>query len=617
MLKNMKIGKRLVVTFLLVTVISSIAGIVGLFQMTNMNSNYTFALDHYGFTQGDIGLFHAQFNESRKLVRDILLTSETEKINVYSTELDAVNTDINTYLTKMKSAMVNDSEMKYYKEISSNLAEYKTITDKVVELAKQDSNQKARTVLILQGDPLADTVSQSIKALISANTASGNQVASSLSSQGTAAVLIIIVIISLSLLLSCVISISIARSISKPVKEMAEAAQKMAEGDLSIQVNVNSKNEIGQLGCAFAKSNASIKSYITDITKILSEIEQGNLTATSELDYIGDYTDLKNAYLGILNSLNEALNQIDEASEQISSGSSHVSDGARALAEGATEQASSVEELAASINEISDKVKDNAQNAAKASENVSEVRSEIETSNRYMADMLAAMSQISDSSNQIGKIIKTIEDIAFQTNILALNAAVEAARAGSAGKGFAVVADEVRNLASKSAQAAKSTTALIENSVKQVVNGTKIADKTAESLVRVLESAKLVSDTVEQISEASKQQAISIDQVTLGADQISGVVQTNSATAEESAAASEELSQQAAAMKKLVGRFQLKGKSSSASASDYEAPQDMPAEPQQSEPEPEYDQLEQQPTEPETVNAEAIPAQAEPGDIFC
>jgi len=249
---------------------------------------------------------------------------------------------------------------------------------------------------------------------------------------------------------------------------------------------------------------------------------------------------------------------MSQSSEQVSSGSEQVSNGAQALAQGATEQASSIEELSATITEIASNVKLNATSAADASIKVNHVSSELDVSNQNMQDMIAAMSKISDSSSQIGKIIKAIEDIAFQTNILALNAAVEAARAGAAGKGFAVVADEVRNLASKSAEAANNTTALIENSIKEVENGTKIADQTATALKKVVLEATAVSNTVTLISQASNEQANSINQITLGVDQISSVVQTNSATAEESAAASEELSGQAQILKSLVGKFKLK-----------------------------------------------------------
>ena len=349
-----------------------------------------------------------------------------------------------------------------------------------------------------------------------------------------------------------------ANSISKPVKVMVSAAQRIAQGELNTQINVDSKDEIGKLGTSFVKSNKSIRMYILELTKNLGDVAKGDLTInSSELEYCGDYKALRKAYVNIVTSLNSVINKIRQTSEQVASGSEQVSDVAKILAHGAAEQASSAEELSTSITEISSHIVDNVKRASYASENVNHVSSEIDTCNEHMRNMVAAMNEINNSSSQIGKIIKTIHDIAFQTNILALNAAVEAARAGTAGKGFAVVADEVRNLANKSAEAAKNTALLIENSITQVKNGTRIADETEKSLLKVVKSAKSVSDTVEQISLASKRQSTAINQVKQNIEQISNVVQTNSATAEECAAASEELSEDAKTMKVLVGKFKL------------------------------------------------------------
>ncbi len=267
------------------------------------------------------------------------------------------------------------------------------------------------------------------------------------------------------------------------------------------------------------------------------------------------------SFRGIAEKLNDTMMQISQSASQVASGSEQVSNGAQALSQGATQQASSVEELAATINEISDKVNQNADSARQANKKAGSVSAEMNVSNEKMQQMIEAMGDITNCSNEIGKIIKTIEDIAFQTNILALNAAVEAARAGSAGKGFAVVADEVRNLASKSAEASQNTSALIENSLKAVENGTHIADETARSLLQAVNDVSEMTAIIGQISEASSLQADSIAQITMGIDQISSVVQTNSATAQESAAASEELSSQSQLMKSLVGRFKLKNSS--------------------------------------------------------
>ncbi len=557
----MKIGKKLMITFLLIAIISSVGGIVGLRIMTTMNSTYGGALKDYGFSQGDIGIFNTEFNSNCAILRDVINTTDVDEKITYSADLNQSNSKIDVYFSSIKKRMVSEKEVGYYNSLKDNLSKYATVRDQVVSLALQNKNAEAKTFLTDQVMPISDSIRTTTNALISEKTNVGNQIAADLTSQGTVATLGICILILVTFLISFFLAVRIARGISKPVQEMAVAAQKMAEGDLSVQVSYNSKNEIGQLAQAFSKTIETMKSYISDISWNLAKMAQGDLCITQTSEYKGDFIELQRSVENIVASLNDTLTQINQASEQVASGSEQVSGGAQALAQGTTEQASSIEQLSATITEISDHVKSNAEHASKASRLVNQVGTKLEESNRNMNQMMDAMAQINDSSGQIGKIIKTIEDIAFQTNILALNAAVEAARAGAAGKGFAVVADEVRNLASKSAKAAKDTTLLIENSLLQVENGTKIADTTAQSLVEVVENAKEVTSDVEQISEASNHQSDAVGQVMLGMEQISNVVQTNSATAEQSAAASEELSGQAQTLKELVARFKLKEQS--------------------------------------------------------
>lgn len=363
----------------------------------------------------------------------------------------------------------------------------------------------------------------------------------------------------LCILLGILFSLIITKSIANPISLVCRRLELLAAGDLATDtVSVQAKDETGILASSLEKTILSMRGYIAEITQVLHKLSNGNMQVRVQTNFEGDFAPIKESLVNIAESMNEVLSKINVSSGQIASGSEQVSSGAQALAQGATEQASSIEELSATIAEISDHVEENARSATEANKNMGIVKSEIETSNEHMNGMVSAMGKINDSSSQIGKIIKTIEDIAFQTNILALNAAVEAARAGDAGKGFAVVADEVRNLASKSSEAAKNTTILIENTMRQVEDGSKIANQTAKSLFTVVDSIQTVSEKVSQISSASVQQSNAIGQVTTGVDQISKVVQTNSATAEESAAASEELSGQAQLLKTLVGRFQLK-----------------------------------------------------------
>ena len=361
------------------------------------------------------------------------------------------------------------------------------------------------------------------------------------------------------LLIGLFVAYRVASGIANPVRDMSDRIQLLSEGDLTSDISViDRKDEIGTLNQSLINTVNFLREYITEISAVLGKISNGELNVEIEKEYIGDFVSIKDSMEKIAASLTDTMIEIKNRSDQVAIGSDQVSSGAQALSQGATEQASSIEQLSASIIEISDQVRSNAVNANNATSLVESVGKEIDRSNIHMQEMIRAISEISDKSAQIGRIIKTIDDIAFQTNILALNAAVEAARAGAAGKGFAVVADEVRNLAGKSAQAASETTELIESSISAVLNGTRIADETAESLSSVVTGASKITSLMQDISKASNEQANSIGQVTQGIEQISGVVQTNSATAEESAAASEELSAQAQLLNSLVSKFKMR-----------------------------------------------------------
>ena len=352
-------------------------------------------------------------------------------------------------------------------------------------------------------------------------------------------------------------ALRLIRLLVEPIKEIEGVATQMAAGNFGSQITYESKDELGSLAEQVRKFVDTIQTIIGDQDYMLGEMAKGNFAVEPRVPerYVGDFTAVLNSLTNIKSRLSNVMMQINQSADQVAAGSDQVSSGAQALSQGATEQASSVEELAATIADISSQVTRNAENAKQASQKANTLGVELDEGTRQMNEMTAAMDEIRGKSQEIGKIIKTIEDIAFQTNILALNAAVEAARAGAAGRGFAVVADEVRNLASKSADASKETSALIEDSVRAVENGSRVAAETAKTIMTVAEESRSIVTTIDEIAQASMQQADAVVQVTQGMDQISSVVQTNSATAEESAAASEELSSQASMLKELVGQF--------------------------------------------------------------
>jgi len=362
-----------------------------------------------------------------------------------------------------------------------------------------------------------------------------------------------------------VVSEKQARYQGEHVDKLVVNLERLSSGDLHCDMLVaNPDEDTNGLYELFTKISDNLhltvntlKTYIGEISNALSAMSSGNLNVSIQSDYRGDFVALKDSINSIAGSLSQVMSEINIAAEQVAAGTSQVSDGSQAISQGATEQAGAIEELSSTVTQIAEQTKQNALNANRANELTFAAKNDAVKGNDQMKAMQNAMAQINEASENISKIIKVIDDIAFQTNILALNAAVEAARAGVHGKGFAVVAEEVRNLAARSANAAKETTALIEGSIKKTEAGTKIANETADALENIVNGVEKAAQLVSEITAASGDQAGAIAQVNQGIEQLSQVVQTNSATSEETAASAEELSSQAEMLKSMVGHFTL------------------------------------------------------------
>lgn len=560
------IRKRLNKGFSLITIVCCIALVLCDIAIFAMSSQYEHAMSSYGFSQGDIGKAMVTFSEARSSLRAVISYKSTTEINSEKKEYQTKKQLFDTYLSEMEKSMVTKEGKESYANIVSKLDDYWNMSDSILKIASTSDpaaceNAQKQEYEVL--GPKYDELYNDMKELMDLNVNMGDDLEDILFVIKIVLGVLVLVIIGGSIMTSKRIGAKIADQIEKPVADLAERLKKFAQGDLDSPFpEQNNEDEIAFMNDVAKEMAANLNLIISDLSRLMSLMADGNFAISTEIEdkYVGKFVELLESIRNMNRKMDSTLRHVEESAEQVTAGSENLAQSAQDLAEGATEQAGAVEQLQATMSTITEQVADTVNNLNDTSRKAESYAKSADSSKTDMRELMEAMQRISETSKKIENIISDIESIASQTNLLSLNAAIEAARAGEAGKGFAVVAEQIRMLADESAKSAVDTRTLIEGALNEIEEGNQVAQKAADSMETVVQGINDISDTSKMLSENSNQQIAALREAEKGIEQISEVVQSNSAASEECSATSEELSAQAEAMNEMTAQFVLRDK---------------------------------------------------------
>lgn len=522
-----------------------------------LTDKYRAALDDYGFSQGDVGKVGIVFQGECVLSRDIILADDKVRQDEAVAALKANRENFHNILSNAMKFIQAPEVVEALSQISGEYESFRQIVDDATALAQSGEREQALQKLENQADELATSIEKKINDAMDVTLARGKEIAARINAVRTVMTVLVLVFALAVIMVSLGVSRAIVKQIREPIQNMLESARRISMGDLAVELEASSRDEIGSLAAAFQEMVMHFRGYISAIRSVTAGMEAHRLDMAVTEEFYGEFSQIKDSLNNTIQSMNQAFREMSGAAGQVRQKSEQTAEQAKTLEDNTTEQAGIVEELVASLSLITEKVNENAKDARSAEE-LSKSTSDIaDKGSDNMKQMVDAIGQINASTDKIQVIIKTIQDIASQTNLLSLNAAIESARAGEAGRGFAVVADEIRGLADESQRAAETIVGLIDECARASENGVRIVNETADTLNRIVEGIRQSGEIVSRISEVSENQAVSLSEASNGVGGIAELMQTNMSLSEESAGAAQELLRQSELLKDYIQQFRL------------------------------------------------------------